>query len=245
MSGNRNSFCQPNVLGRRSFAASAGTSSSAGADDGEASSSKCKKGETDSCCKSEEGKKNGVDIDGREGLKIESSETNSVHHEPNMVLLLGKGTNDSNNAAVSGRRSNGVHPALDRLLSFVVRQQHPAAPIAVGWVWNESVQPERRRRQQQLRQQPAQNDEGDSATAAAATAAAGTSSGTSGSSWMRRQQRLGGRRKRSYYKRRKRNPGMELMNRNARRGKRANRGKRPCSRSGRRDRRNALGNHRR
>jgi hypothetical protein len=38
---------------------------------------------------------------------------------------------------------------------------------------------------------------------------------------------------------------LQLMNRNARRGKRANRGKRPCSRQRRRGKRRAFGNHRR
>jgi hypothetical protein len=37
----------------------------------------------------------------------------------------------------------------------------------------------------------------------------------------------------------------QLMNRNARRGKRANKGKRPCSRQRRRGKRRAFGNHRR
>ncbi len=39
--------------------------------------------------------------------------------------------------------------------------------------------------------------------------------------------------------------GWECMNRNARRGKRANHGKRPCSRQRRRSKRRAFGNHRR
>jgi hypothetical protein len=40
-------------------------------------------------------------------------------------------------------------------------------------------------------------------------------------------------------------PPLQLMNRNARRGKRANKGKRPCSRQRRRGKRRAFGNHRR